>query len=154
MDYMAMLDHTSKCAARTAVDFMNPTVLLEAYARRAAWVVAQAERKLAAMEQTLPFDEAWNKVGWEMIRASDAHCYLLLVNSFYGAIQRLETNTDLRTRQLAVPLTRCLVLFALHWMTEHAVDFISSGYLDAAQAEVVRDAVREVMDEGENPAVN
>jgi acyl-CoA oxidase len=83
--------------------------------------------------------DAWDLNCPDAIRVSEAHCYYVLVNNFVKAVEGVGEEQA----QLTPPLRSCCNLFALWWMQEDLGDFLEGGYLDAAQAGMLRAAVRE-----------
>jgi len=117
-----------------------PRLQLEAYRQRAAWLVADTQQKLLeAQVKGMDEVDAWNLHCPDAIRLSEAHCYYMLLSNFAEAVERIEE----RTPSLGRPLRSCCNLFALWWMQEGLGDFLEGGYLNAEQAGLLRQAVRD-----------
>ena len=105
-------------------------------------MLVRTAKKLAALQtQGCSFEAAWNKVGIDVIRTSEAHSYLVLVTNFANTISQIRAGEQ---AALATPLESCFYLFALHSMAE-SNEFVSSGYLSPCQVEWVLDAVHELL---------
>merc|ERR1712166_24662 len=132
----------SRCAAKSAHGLCDSALLIDAFTQRAAYMLVRTAKKLAGLQaQGCTFETAWNKVGIDVIRTSEAHSYLVLVSNFANAISQIRAGEQ---AALATPLESCFYLFALHSMAE-SNEFVSSGYLSPCQVEWVQDAVQELL---------
>ncbi|CAE7824648.1 ACOX1 [Symbiodinium sp. CCMP2592] len=146
-DHTAYLRSSSaealRCDARTAQDFLSSRIQSEAFCQRAAWAVTDLKRQLdAAQADGASYQDAWNGACPDVIRASEAHCFYVLVRSFWAAIEYLRARV---APALAAVLENCCHLFSLWWMQEGIGDFLQSGYLTAQQAGLLRSAVRRLL---------
>lgn len=131
-----------QCAATTASDFLSSELQCEAYRQRAAWLVTDLKGKLADAENSgMAYQDAWNAVCPDIIRASEAHCFYVLVRNFTSALEHVRDEQP----ELAPVLQNCSNLFSLWWMQESMGDFLEGGYLDVTQAGLARQAVRELL---------
>jgi acyl-CoA oxidase len=88
--------------------------------------------------------DAWNAYCPDVVRASEAHCFYVLVKNFNTAVDQLQ----LAHSPLAAVMCRVKDLFALWWMQQRLGEFYESGYLaDGGQAEMVREGVRRALRE-------
>jgi len=126
------------CKATCSEDFLQPSLQLEAYRQRTAWLVLDTQRKLADAElQGVDSVEAWNSICPDAIRLSEAHCMHVLLRNFDAAVRRLEAEKSVLTG----PLRSCCNLFALWWMRESMGEFLESGFLSCTQCGLLRHAV-------------
>jgi acyl-CoA oxidase len=112
-----------------------------AFRQRAAYTLLYVRDKLAQVQAggVSPV-AAWNLCCPDIIRASEAHCFYVLVRNFADAVKGLQATAS----PLAPVLGELRDLFALWWMQEGLGEFLESGFLDAAagHVEFVRSAVR------------
>jgi acyl-CoA oxidase len=106
--------------------------LLEA---RALNAVCEVGARLEASRK--PFDAAWNECAIDLVRASRAHCYLMIVRNFVEALEGLN---DVPVRRV---MTRVCQLYALQNME----DDIGAFALTRAQQSALRQAIRELLAE-------
>jgi len=130
------------CTADKVSDFLSPDLQCEAYRQRAAWLVLELDRKLADSTRSgVAHQDAWNALCPDVIRVSEAHCFYVLVRNFNTSIKQLSDPHP----ELAPVLQNCCHLFSLWWMQESMGEFLEGGYIDAMQAGLVRQAVRELL---------
>jgi acyl-CoA oxidase len=136
-----------RCSACSVEDFCSADALLvEAYRLRASYVLKKLQVRLAeSVEAGMSDDEAWNAAGMLVIKASDAHCFLVLVSNFSTAVANLATSREEGVPAVAAALRNCFHLFALYWIAEAPLEFMAGGYMDAEQAEIVSEAVRHLL---------
>ncbi|CAK9057637.1 A chain [Durusdinium trenchii] len=145
-DHSAYLNSTAamsaQCRAETSKDFLSMEIQCEAYCQRSAWVLSelQAQLQRAQAAGAAPVD-AWNECCPDVIRASEAHCFYVLVRSFWSTILLLRQQGS----SLVPVLESCCHLFALWWMRENLGDFLQSGFLTAQQGGLLRQAVRDLL---------
>jgi len=120
-------------------DFFNPKIQVDAYQQRAAYTLLYVEKKLREAESRgVHPDDAWNQCCPDIIRASEAHCFYVVVRNFALVVKRLE---DQRS-EFADVLGEQRDLFSLWFIQEKMGDFFESGYLTVMQAEWIREGVR------------
>jgi len=141
---------TVRCEASTLEALLEPATLCAAYRQRAAWQLLYVRRALgaAAAAGAAPI-AAWNGACPDIVRCSESYCFDALVRHFCAAVASLEAVGS----PLAPPLRSCRSLFALWHMQQHIGEFLESGYLGAAQVELVREGVRRALLEVRRDAV-
>jgi len=98
------------------------------------------QRKLVETELSgMSVTDAWNLNCPDAIRVSEAHCLYVLLSNFVTAVKGFDTTQP----HLAPSMRSCCDLFALWWMQDSLGDFMESGYMDAVQAGLLRQAVRQ-----------
>lgn len=133
---------SARCTAQSAKDFLSSELHCEAYKQRAAWQLREVERELAEAEASgLPREDAWNALCPDIIRASEAHCFHVLVRHFCDAVREFSGSARVSPALTRV-LENCSCLFNLYWMQEGIGDFLQSGYLDVQQATMLRSTAR------------
>ena len=123
-----------------AEDFFNPSLQVKAYRQRAAYTLLYVEKKLReAQDRGINPDDAWNQCCPDIIRASEAHCFYVVVRNFAQEVKRLEEQGS----EFASVLGEQRDLFSLWWIQEKMGEFFESGYLNVKhQAECIREGVR------------
>jgi acyl-CoA oxidase len=77
----------------------------------------------------------------EIHRASEAHCQLLLVRNFVNVAHRQGIREELRA-----PLRALSSLFALHTLEQDCLaDLFEDSFINSSQANLVREAVRQLL---------
>jgi len=138
----APLAAAARCSASKASDFLSSELQCEAYRQRAACLVADVKAKLEDLQKSgLAYTDAWNASCPDVIRASEAHCFYVLVRNFCSALKCVSKTQP----ELEPVLRSCCHLFSLWWMQESLGEFLEGGYLDARQAGLLRQAVRELL---------
>lgn len=118
---------TAKCPASQPSDWTNPEVLLSTFKYRVAFLVDKAVQAIDVHQQT------WNDMLVEVYRISRAHCQLLLVANFFGAVfgKDKQSNEDKVLQRLAI-------LFALSTLESEMADVLTCGYVSPDQALLVK----------------
>ena len=131
--------HSQNCATCLA-DVFDPSWQVKAYQQRSAWALVDLERKLeAAQARGMTAVEAWNAYCPDIVRASEAHCFYVMVRSFNQAVLKLENDGN----PLSGVLREQCDLFALWWMQERAGDFFQSGFFsNTSHIAWIREGVR------------
>lgn len=128
------------CAVATKDDFLVSELHSEAYKQRAAWLLLNLHDKLHDSELNgANAVDAWDFHCPDAIRLSEAHCFCVLQSNFSKGIEEV----GILHPDLAPILQNCYNLFSLWWMQEHLGDFLEGGYLDSAQAGMLREAMRD-----------
>jgi len=134
---------TARCRASVVEDFLSAEVQCDAYRQRAAWLATDLKRKLEeAGGSGMDYQEAWDAMCPDVIRVSEAHCFYVLVRNFNAKIQHIGETAP---RSIVEVLQNCCHLFSLWWMQETLGDFLEGGHLDATQAGLLRQAVRNML---------
>ena len=94
---------------------------------------------------------SWNSILVDIYRVSTAHSHFLAVKNFADAImhdQELAANPALH--QI---MQMCFELYACYLMEQNASDFLSCGYMNGAQHELLRNKVNALLAEMRPQAV-
>lgn len=122
----------------------SPIAQLKAYQHRAALLVHQTAAGIAKDVQSgKPYEVAWNNALVEIARASKAHCFLIIVGNFHKAVEDAKQNHA----KLYPVLAKLSDLFALYNIEQDIGDFLEDGYVNMAQAALIRAEVRTLLDE-------
>lgn len=118
----------ARCSVTTSSELKNPEVLLSAFKHRVASMVEKVVRAIDVEQKT------WNDMLVEVYRISRAHCQLMLASNFISAVFGNAANST------TAVLQRVAILFCVSTMEQELADFLTSGYLSAEQALLVKEA--------------
>ncbi|KAL0088744.1 acyl-CoA dehydrogenase/oxidase C-terminal [Phycomyces blakesleeanus] len=109
----------------------NPETLLSAFKFRSAFLVERAVYSLDQEHCT------WNEMLVDIYRISRAHCQLVMVSNFLGAVfgGPPDDTADLINQSV---MQKVALLFCLSTMEQEVADFLTSGYLSPSQSLLVR----------------
>ena len=131
------------CRATSLEDMMRPEVLLEAFAHRGLRLVLGVESLLAErVGRGDSFHAAWNQALVEIRRAAHAHVHHALLHTFIEGVRDVEPTVSPSTAAVLQNLCR---LHALVTCEDQLADFLEDGYMSTAQANWVREGVRELL---------
>jgi len=122
LEDIANLYKKARQVPQTEADFLNPQVQLQAYRLRAAVIIYEAFLNMEKLRQGgMKESAAWNATVTDLIRASQAHCFYILVSNFVSALNEIPDSPSKKVmHQLAN-------LFALFYMEKSAGEFIETG---------------------------
>jgi len=134
---------TQRCTAASASAFESPAVLVAAYRHRAARLAfAMTDLVDAGVASGKTETDARNSVGIELVRASMAHCMLIVLDRFVSGVAKTPAGSAEHT-----VLTKLLKLFALFYLEQDLGEFMEDGYLSPQQAAWTRQGVRRLLKE-------
>ncbi len=85
-------------------------------------------------------EKIWTECQIEIHRASDAHCMVVLLNSFQAGVQSLK---EKNTNPAIIKIMKMLCdLFALFYLEKDMSVLLEEGYLNRKQAVLIRNQVR------------
>ncbi|CAM6021334.1 unnamed protein product [Sphagnum balticum] len=125
--YLGNVQHLTSvnCEVSQGKDWLNPSVLLEAFeARSARMAVGCAMHVAEAPDSELAFEE----LSPELVEAARAHCQLIVVSKFIEQAQK-----DVPGEGVKQQLEVLCNLYALSLLTTHSSDFLATGYLTGTQ---------------------
>jgi acyl-CoA oxidase len=129
------------CTATRVVDFLDPDVQLAAFAHRAARKVQQAHESVQdGLSAGNTPDVAKNGAQWEGIRSSWAFGEWLILRSFIRGISKVPASCR-------AVVKGCCDLFAVFEIEKNAGDYLSDGYMTRQQVRLVKDAVKNLLNE-------
>jgi acyl-CoA oxidase len=125
------------CRVSHEQGFLDLDLLLRLFRGRALNAVVEVGDRLEALVKSgKSFDLAWNACAIDLVQASRAHCYFVMLNNFCEALVSM---TDAGVRRVMGDVAR---LFALQNMVED----LGSFDLVRAQRAAVRAAVRHLLE--------
>ncbi|KAI8984227.1 acyl-CoA dehydrogenase/oxidase C-terminal [Mycotypha africana] len=149
INYLAayLQNSNAKCPASTTSDFLNPELILSAFAFRAARGIAQLA------EQLDRHGKSWNSMLVEIRAISNAHCQFMFVRNFFVALQNDVSLSASGNKSLLQILKTLAALFALHIMEKELSEFLLSGYINASQSIMLKQQVIELLGQIRSEAV-
>ncbi|KAI9019467.1 hypothetical protein CLU79DRAFT_758946 [Phycomyces nitens] len=108
----------------------NPEIILSAFKFRSAFLIEKAVHSLDQEHCT------WNEMLIDIYRISRAHCQLVLVSNFLGAVFAKDQGDISPANRLV--LQKVATLFCLSTMEQEVADFLTSGYLSPSQSLLIR----------------
>ena len=135
-----------KCKAREINDFMNLSILLEAYRHRAARLLVETAKEIEQLVQIgSSMKNAWNSSLIRMAKVSQAHSLFLLLRNFSEGIAFCKNTRSIGFDEASV-LEDLAILFALFWIERDIGDFLEDGYIDAAHCRFIRQSILKMLD--------
>jgi len=120
----------------TIDESLSPQAFIEAYKHKAKRLISRAVEKLTRLQgEGREYHDAWNLTSVELVKASQAHCLVYVVETFH---ERMSFATDENVMKV---LTQLFQLFVCYQISESAADFIEDGYVNSKQLDIVRAAV-------------
>lgn len=119
-------------------DLYDPMWFVKAFGFRAAWLIEQTLELRDGLSK-----RSWNSILPELYRCSKAHSQALVVYNFAMAIlndEELNSKPALRT-----VMQQQFLLYATHTMEQEGAEFLSSGYLQPRQYQLLSTKVQEIM---------
>ncbi|XP_075908986.1 peroxisomal acyl-coenzyme A oxidase 1 isoform X3 [Petromyzon marinus] len=121
-------------------DIADLAGLVLLYGQRAAVLVESAARNMQAeLSAGRSPEEAWNGASVDLVRASEGHCYYVVVKTF---VEKLAEVSD---HAVLAVLTALCQLYALYGVTQHGRDFLEAGLLTPQQMEGASRAVKALL---------
>ncbi|KAJ9556155.1 hypothetical protein OSB04_010769 [Centaurea solstitialis] len=124
----------SNCAVRTAEEWLNPGVVVEAFEARSTRMAVACGQRLAKFENP---EEGFAELSADLVEASLAHCQVIVVSKFVEKLQQEIPGKGVK--RLLEVLFYVYALFLLH---KHQGDFLATGYLTPKQASLANDQLR------------
>merc|ERR1711879_992917 len=94
-----------------------------------------------------PKDAAFNACLIDLVRASEAHCYLYAVHAFLQQVRAVEAGP------LQAVLKKMFLLFCLNRVANDASTHLADGWMNEKQLELLQDKVRQLLSEIRKDAV-
>lgn len=150
--YFVFTDKRMKCPANSMQDFMNISILLEAYRHRSARLLVETVRDIEYLiQQGSSTKSAWNSSLIRMAKISQAHSLYLLIKNFSDGI--VQEKSRFIGLEEALALQDLKLLFSLVWIDKDIGDFLEDGYMNSAQCRNLRQAILKVLDRVRQNAV-
>jgi len=130
--------------------FLIQIFKIRAYQHRAVKLVADTAKYLQVqVEKGKSFEDAWNGAQVEAYRISKAHCFYILVLSFINTLTEVKQTAP----ELLQVLTKLSNLFSLYYIEQDISEFLEDGYFSGKQAQMLREKVRDLLEEVRKDAV-
>lgn len=142
LSYLSSWTMHSKFIASTACDLSKPEVVISAFAYRAGLMLHHAsvavDRNVKAGMSELTARDA---AGSDLIAATRAHCYYVILHTFAAALEPIQPGPVLAVLQ------RLFELFALSEIELRLGEFMMAGYMTAIQVQFVHDRIKVLLRE-------
>ncbi|XP_071957287.1 peroxisomal acyl-coenzyme A oxidase 1-like [Antedon mediterranea] len=123
----------SRSQASSLEHFLNNNFIIQAYKHRAYRMATAAAMSVQEqLKKDKPHHEAWNNSHFHLLKASEAHCHLYIVNNFYEYV--MESDTPPSVKDVTLTLFH---LYALHGISSKKGDFLHDGYFNGNQIDLV-----------------
>ena len=143
------LDVAARCRATSADDFLDHSIYLPAFRRRATRLLARLSEQLQAeMHGGASHGQAWNTLLLDIVRVSSAHSAVALVEGFHSWLSDLHLlGEPSQIAALKGVIGRLFSLFSLYLIERDIGDFLEDNFLSGLQLNALRCAVRRLLKE-------
>lgn len=132
----------SQCQWNSEEDFLNIKEQFKVWSYIPMKLLVDAAQTLQArIKSGLSEKEAWNKTAVDLIRATKAHTYLILIGTF---IEKVSSVNDERLKKSLKLLSD---LFCLYHMEQNMATLLEDGYFNSQQAKILRSLVQKLTHE-------
>ncbi|XP_022957805.1 peroxisomal acyl-coenzyme A oxidase 1-like [Cucurbita moschata] len=134
--YMGRLQHLmeSSCKVQKAEDWLNPSIVLEAFEARSAKMSVECAKRLSKFTNQ---EEGFQELSPNLVEAAVAHCQLIIVSKF---IEKLKG--DIPGKGVKEQLQKLCSIYALYTLHKHMGDFLSTSTITPKQASLADDQLR------------
>ncbi|KAH7431891.1 hypothetical protein KP509_08G071700 [Ceratopteris richardii] len=137
---------SKNCEVAKESDWISPKTLRYAFEARSARLALKCATQIAAASTQ---DEGFSEASCELLGASRAHCELIIVTRFMGALER-----EIPGRGVKNQLQILCNIYALSLVTTRAGDFLMTGYLSPEQVELAKSQLRDLFKKVRHNAVS
>ncbi|KAG0089906.1 hypothetical protein BGZ93_006987 [Podila epicladia] len=130
-----------RCEARSVKDFYQPEVVLRAFQHRAARLIYE----LAEAEKV---SYGWSDLNLECMRLSKAHVQYIMIENFYNGIEKRfnnHANPTVEQQNVLAAVRSVYHLHVFYTMETELSEFLEDGYLSPAQAQWVRQGLKDAL---------
>ncbi|KGN49757.2 peroxisomal acyl-coenzyme A oxidase 1 [Cucumis sativus] len=134
--YMGRLQHLmeSTCKVQKAEDWLNPSIVLEAFEVRSARMSVECAKRLSQFTNQ---EEGFHELSPSLVEAAVAHCQLIIVAKFIEKLQG-----DIPGNGVKDQLQKLCSIYALFTLHKHLGDFLSTSTITPKQASLADDQLR------------
>lgn len=134
--YMGRVEHLMqfRCGVQSAEDWLNPSIILEAFEARAARMSVACANNLSKFANP---EEGFLELSADLVEAAIAHCQLIVISKFIEKLQQDIPGNGVK-QQLEI-LCNIYALFLLH---KQLGDFLCTGCITPKQASLANDQLR------------
>eukprot|EP00252_Welwitschia_mirabilis_P015228 TRINITY_DN33496_c0_g1_i1.p1 TRINITY_DN33496_c0_g1~~TRINITY_DN33496_c0_g1_i1.p1 ORF type:complete len:663 (-),score=132.97 TRINITY_DN33496_c0_g1_i1:218-2206(-) len=129
---LELLDNN--CTVSNARDWLNDSVVLEAFEARSARLTARCALQIS---QSANPETGFHELSNELVEAAKAHCELIVVSKFIEKLQQ-----DIPGKGVKDQLRLLCNVYSLSLMQKHMGDFLSTGYLTSKQSDLAYEQLR------------
>ncbi len=129
-----------KCRVKSEEEFMNPSVILDAFCNRAGTILAYVAMQLqknkgGKSSAALAFENS----SVDLSKASWAHAWYVGMKCFHDAVNNVQDSS------LKVPLQNLFCLLGLSHLEEHGSELLESGYFSPDHMKLMRSCARKAL---------
>ncbi|KAL6001748.1 acyl-coenzyme A oxidase [Asimina triloba] len=134
--YMQRAEHLMKCTCdvRQAVDWLRPSVILEAFEARSFRLAVVCAQNIS---QALNPEEGFLELSSDLTEVAIAHCQLIVVSKFIEKLQE-----DIPGKGVKEQLQALCFIYALSILHKHLGEFLSTGCITSKQAALANEQLR------------
>ncbi|PRQ44619.1 putative acyl-CoA oxidase [Rosa chinensis] len=134
--YMGHVEHLIQCHCKVqkAEDWLNPSVILEAFEARAIRLSVACAENLTKFATPL---QGFSELSPDLVEAAVAHCQLIVVSKF---IEKLQQNIE--GNGVKQQLETLCNIYCLNLIHKHLGDFLSTRSISPKQASLASDQLR------------
>jgi len=134
--YMGKIEHllNCECDVKKAEDWLNPSIVLEAFEARSARMAVSCAKNLSEFPNQ---EEGFAELTADITGAAVAHCQLIVVSKFIEKLQQ-----DIPGEGVKQQLEVLCSIYALSILKKHLGDFLSTGSITPKQASLANDLLR------------
>ncbi|KAG0457272.1 hypothetical protein HPP92_022123 [Vanilla planifolia] len=122
-----------KCNVRKAEDWLNPSVILEAFEARAVRLAVNCAQNISKASSV---EEGFAELSSDLVEAAVAHCELIVVSRFIAKVHQV------KGRGVEKQLRALCNIYALSLIHKRLGDFLTTRCLNPEQAALANDQLR------------
>ena len=122
------------CAVQRAEDWLNPSVILEAFEARSARMSVACAQNLSKFANS---EEGFAELSADLVEAAVAHCQLIVVSKFIEKLQE-----DIPGKGVKRQLEILCNIYALYLLHKYVGDFLSTSCITPKQASLANEQLR------------
>ncbi|KAK8951545.1 Peroxisomal acyl-coenzyme A oxidase 1 [Platanthera zijinensis] len=123
-----------KCNVQKAEDWLNPSVILEAFEARAVRLAANCAQNISRANTP---DEGFSEMSADLVEAAVAHCELIIVSKFIDKVQ-----CDIEGHGVKEQLQVLSNVYSLYLLHKHLGDFLSTNCITPKQGALANELLR------------
>ncbi|KAL1211138.1 putative peroxisomal acyl-coenzyme A oxidase 1.2 [Cardamine amara subsp. amara] len=134
--YMGRAQHLLQCRSgvQKAEDWLNPSMVLEAFESRALRMAITCAKNLSKFENQ---EQGFSELLADLVEAAIAHCQLIVVSKFIAKIEG-----EIEGKGVKKQLKNLCYIYALHLLHKHLGDFLSTNSVTPEQASLASHQLR------------
>lgn len=123
-----------KCNVQKAEDWLNPSVILEAFEARAVRLAVICAQNISKASNP---EEGFSELSADLMEAAIAHCELIIVSKFIDRVQQ-----DIEGHGVKNQLQILCNIYALSLLHKHLGDFLTTSCINSKQGALANEQLR------------